>query len=132
MKEKKLSGPINQSVNQTNNLVFLLHGWGSNGNDLIQLSYHWKSNLDSITFIAPNGPEICEGNPSGRQWFNILTQNSAEIDTGLDSSFILLNKYIDFNLNNFNLGKEDFFLGGGGGKVVRKRGAEVTRPQSFT
>ena len=55
MKEKKLSGPINQSVNQTNNLVFLLHGWGSNGNDLIQLSYHWKSNLDSITFIAPNG-----------------------------------------------------------------------------
>ena len=112
MKEKKLSGPINQSVNQTNNLVFLLHGWGSNGNDLIQLSYHWKSNLDSITFIAPNGPEICEGNPSGRQWFNILTQNSAEIDTGLDNSFILLNKYIDFNLNNFNLGKEDFFLVG--------------------
>ena len=112
MKEEKLSGPINQSVNQTNNLVFLLHGWGSNGNDLIQLSYHWKSNLDSITFIAPNGPEICEGNPSGRQWFNILTQNSAEIDTGLDSSFILLNKYIDFNLNNFNLGKEDFFLVG--------------------
>ena len=112
MKEKKLSGPINQSVNQTKNLVFLLHGWGSNGNDLIQLSYHWKSNLDSITFIAPNGPEICEGNPSGRQWFNILTQNSAEIDTGLDSSFILLNKYIDFNLNNFNLGKEDFFLVG--------------------
>jgi len=113
MNEKiNLSGPINQSISKTNKLIFLLHGWGSDGNDLIQLSYHWKNKLESITFIAPNGPNICEGNPNGRQWFNILTQNSAEIDQGLEKSFILLNEYIDINLNNFNLGKEDFFLVG--------------------
>ncbi len=113
MNEKiNLSGPINQSISKTNKLIFLLHGWGSDGNDLIQLSYHWKNKLENITFIAPNGPNICEGNPNGRQWFNILTQNSAEIDQGLEKSFILLNEYIDINLNNFNLGKEDFFLVG--------------------
>lgn len=113
MNEKiNLSGPINQSITKTNKLIFLLHGWGSDGNDLIQLSYHWKNKLENITFIAPNGPDICEGNPNGRQWFNILTQNSAEIDQGLEKSFILLNEYIDINLNNFNLGKEDFFLVG--------------------
>ena len=113
MNEKiNLSGPLNQSISKTNKLIFLLHGWGSDGNDLIQLSYHWKNKLENITFIAPNGPNICEGNPNGRQWFNILTQNSAEIDQGLEKSFILLNEYIDINLNNFNLGKEDFFLVG--------------------
>ena len=110
--EVKLSGPVTKSIEKTKKLVFFLHGWGSDGNDLIQISYHWKNELQKISFIAPNGPEICHGNPNGKQWFNILTDDNKEINKGLQKSFELLDEYIDLNLNNFNLGKEDFFLVG--------------------
>ena len=37
--QKVLEGPINPSINLTKKLVFFLHGWGSDGNDLMQISY---------------------------------------------------------------------------------------------
>lgn len=108
----KLTGPVNQSNTKTKKLVIFLHGWGSDGNDLIQISHHWANTLHDITFLAPHGPEVCSGNPTGRQWFNILTENTKEIEQGLKFSFKLLNQYIDFHLNSYNLGEEDFFLVG--------------------
>lgn len=108
----ELAGPINQSSNSTKRLVFFLHGWGSDGNDLIQISHHWKKELENTTFLAPNGPELCAGNPDGKQWFNILTEDSEKLYQGLKNSFFLLDKYIDFQLNHYNLGKDDFFLVG--------------------
>ena len=107
-----LKGPINQSTDRTNQLVFFLHGWGSDGNDLIQISQYWKQNLNNTTFLAPNGPEECTGNPSGKQWFNILTENTDELYKGLENSFLLLEKYINHQLQVYKLGKKDFFLVG--------------------
>ena len=63
-------------------------------------------------FFAPDGPEICAGNPNGKQWFNIMTEDKLEIAHGLENSFYLLNNYIDENLEKYNLEKEDFFLVG--------------------
>ena len=40
--QTELSGPINHSDNKVENLIFFLHGWGSDGNDLIQISPLWK------------------------------------------------------------------------------------------
>ena len=58
---------------KTKYLVFFLHGWGSDGNDLIQLAQYWKKDLKEMTFLAPNAPSECSANPSGRQWFDIIT-----------------------------------------------------------
>ena len=110
--QKVLEGPINPSINLTKKLVFFLHGWGSDGNDLMQISYHWKNKLNNISFFAPNGPELCSENPNGKQWFNILTEDTKELNQGLKNSFILLDKYIDFQLKNYELSKDDFFLVG--------------------
>jgi len=111
-KQKILSGPLNEAENVTKKLVFFLHGWGSDGKDLIQISHHWKLELQNTTFFAPDGPEICAGNPNGKQWFNIMTEDKLEIARGLENSFYLLNNYIDENLEKYNLEKEDFFLVG--------------------
>ena len=108
----ELQGPVNESNNETEQLIFFLHGWGSDGNDLIQISHHWKKEIHKTTFIAPNGPDSCPQNPSGRQWFDILTENNIKMYQELQSSFDLLDKYIDNQLNRYNLGKEDFFLVG--------------------
>ena len=80
----ELKGPVNESDNKTKQLIFFLHGWGSDGNDLIQISKLWKKEIDKTTFIAPHGPEPCAQNPSGRQWFDILSENNSGIDTKIN------------------------------------------------
>ena len=107
--QTELSGPINQSVNKVENLIFFLHGWGSDGNDLIQISHLWKKEIHNVTFLAPNGPETCPQNPNGKQWFDILSENTEEMFQGLCNSFSLLDKYIDNQLSNLNLEKKTSF-----------------------
>ena len=68
--------------------------------------------IHNVTFLAPNGPEACPQNPNGKQWFDILSENTEEMFQGLCNSFSLLDKYIDNQLSNLNLGKKtSFWLG---------------------
>lgn len=50
--------------------VVLLHGYGSDGDDLIGLAPYWQEALPHALFVAPNAPERCPGSP-GFQWFAI-------------------------------------------------------------
>ena len=111
-KQTELSGPINEASNATEQLIFFLHGWGSDGNDLIQISHLWKKEIDKTTFLAPHGPESCPQNPSGRQWFDILLEDEKKMYKDMQNTFSLLNTYIDKQLSKYNLGNEDFFLVG--------------------
>ncbi len=108
----ELKGPIRETNSSSENLIIFLHGWGSDGNDLIQIAHLWEKVMSNTTFLAPDGPEPCPQNPSGRQWFDILTDDNEKMYQGLKSSFELLDKYIDAQLNKYKLGKEDFFLVG--------------------
>jgi phospholipase/carboxylesterase len=51
-------------------LAVLLHGYGSDGADLIGLAPYWQDGLPEARFIAPNAPQPCPGSP-GYQWFPI-------------------------------------------------------------
>jgi len=55
-------------------LVVLLHGYGSNGDDLIALAPHLRQFLPDAAFAAPNAPTLLPGMPvqgGGRQWFSL-------------------------------------------------------------
>ena len=108
----ELKGPVNESDNKTKQLIFFLHGWGSDGNDLIQIGEIWKSKLLDTTFIAPNGPEVCGGNPHGRQWFDILNNNDAVALKGLHQSYLDLKSFIDTYLKKYKLSDDKYFLVG--------------------
>jgi len=109
---RKLMGPIIDKGSSTKFLVFFLHGWGSDGNDLIQIGEIWKSKLPDTTFIAPNGPEVCGGNPHGRQWFDILSNNDAEALKGLHQSYLDLKIFINTYLKKYKLANDKYFLVG--------------------
>ena len=111
-KTRKLIGPIIDRGSSTKFLVFFLHGWGSDGKDLIQIGEIWKSKLPNTTFIAPNGPEVCGGNPHGRQWFDILSNNDTEALKGLNQSYLDLKSFIDTYLKKYNLTQDKYFLVG--------------------
>lgn len=50
-------------------LVVLLHGYGADGTDLIDLGRYWNRALPEALFVSPNAPEPCAENPFGFQWF---------------------------------------------------------------
>ncbi len=69
----KLSGPMlpPASGGAPQQAVVLLHGYGSDGNDLIGLAPHWQGLLPDAVFLSPNGPDQCRQLASGFQWFDV-------------------------------------------------------------
>lgn len=67
----KLSGPMLPPANggAPDSAVVLLHGYGSDGNDLIGLAPHWQGILPGALFVSPNAPTPL--GMGGFQWFAI-------------------------------------------------------------
>ena len=67
----KLSGPMlpPKSGGAPQQAVVLLHGYGSDGSDLIGLAPYFQAVLPDALFVSPNAPDACPGNPFGFQWF---------------------------------------------------------------
>ena len=67
----KLSGPMMPPTNgqAPDSAVVLLHGYGSDGNDLMALAPHWRPLLSGALFVSPNAPIGTD--MGGFQWFPI-------------------------------------------------------------
>ena len=109
---RDLTGPSLLSLEKTESLVILLHGWGSNGNDLIQIAPHWQTYLPNTSFYAPNGPEECDIDPRGRQWFSLNDMSSMAMIKGIEKVTKDLVNYITNLSNNFSLNFEKIILMG--------------------
>lgn len=75
-------------------LVVLLHGYGSNGDDLIGLAPYFSQALPDAAFYSPHAPEPWEGGMfGGRQWFSLAGydpeafRRNPETMAGLERSF---------------------------------------------
>jgi len=53
-------------------VVILLHGVGSNGEDLAALGDFWKPLLPETLFLSPNAPFRFDQAAEGYQWFSLL------------------------------------------------------------
>lgn len=74
---KTLSGPMLQPRSeQLKRLLVLLHGYGSDGADLIALGQYWSGMLPDTLFVAPNAPAPCAINPAGYEWFPLQTDRT--------------------------------------------------------
>lgn len=92
---------------QAKSLVFLLHGYGADGNDLLGLADVLAPHLPHSAFIAPDAPEPCRGSPMGRQWFPIpWLDGSSEVDAGegLAQAADDLNAFLDAQMKVEGLG----------------------------
>ena len=52
-------------------LVIILHGYGADGANLIDLGQAWQNILPNTEFLAPNAPTVCPGSSNGYQWFDL-------------------------------------------------------------
>ena len=84
-------------------LVILLHGYGSNGDDLISLAAYWRGVLPGAAFVAPNAPEPCPGAPDGYQWWPITSLDRAARAAGAARAAPILDAFIDAELARLSL-----------------------------
>jgi phospholipase/carboxylesterase len=91
-----LSGPARQ-------LVVFLHGYGADGNDLIEIGRAWQQLLPGAAFASPHAPEPCGQAPVGRQWFALTFRDDNERWTGVNKAAPLLNRFLDTELARHQL-----------------------------
>ena len=71
-----MDGPrLKAQSGKAKHLVVFLHGYGADGNDLIDLGQQWQSLLPDAAFISPHAPEPCGMSPMGRQWFPLTMRD---------------------------------------------------------
>lgn len=96
-------------------LVALLHGYGSNGHDLIQLAPHLARSLPGAAFVSPHAPFALNmpGAPvEARQWFPINRIDPVEMEAGVRRAAPILDAFLDAELARHGLGAERLALVG--------------------
>jgi len=94
-----LDGPrLEPRAGAARKLVVFLHGYGADGNDLIELGRVWQSLLPDAAFVSPHAPEPCGGAPMGRQWFELTFRNPDERWRGVNKAAPILNRFLDAEL----------------------------------
>ncbi|NIJ22162.1 phospholipase/carboxylesterase [Sphingomonas naasensis] len=93
-------------------LVVLLHGYGSNGADLISLAPAWRQLLPDALFVAPNAPERCYGAPGGYQWWALHDLGRPALAAGARHAAPVLDAYLDALLAEHGLDASKMVLVG--------------------
>jgi phospholipase/carboxylesterase len=79
-------------------LVVLLHGYGADGKDLIEIGRAWQPLLPHCAFVSPHAPEPCGQAPMGRQWFPLTFQDPNERWIGVNKAAPILDRFLDAEL----------------------------------
>jgi phospholipase/carboxylesterase len=109
---RSLSGPnLPPLKGPPSHLVVLVHGYGSDGNDLIGLAPHWQAMMPGAVFVAPNAPDPLPGSP-GYQWFPISRIDPEEMRKGVENAGPLLDRFLDAELARQSLAPDKLILVG--------------------
>jgi phospholipase/carboxylesterase len=84
-------------------LVVFLHGYGADGNDLIEIGRAWQPAMPHAAFVSPHAPYPCAQAPTGREWFPLTDRAQSERWRGVNSVAPVLDRFIDAELQRRNL-----------------------------
>ncbi len=93
-------------------LVVFLHGYGADGNDLIEVGRAWQPLLPQAAFVSPHAPEPCAEAPVGRQWFGFTVRDPQERWRGVNAAAPGLERFLDAELARHRLGDDALALVG--------------------
>ena len=95
---------------QAEQLVILLHGLGSNGQDLISLAPYWSPSVPKAHFISPDAPFACDmvpaGYPNAYQWFSLQSRDPQDMLEGARIAVPILERFIEEQLQAHNIPAE--------------------------
>ncbi|WP_420138323.1 alpha/beta hydrolase [Sphingomonas sp.] len=127
-----IDGPrlVPLSGERANALVVLVHGYGSNGDDLISLAAMIQPALPAAAFVAPNAPSIIPNMANAHQWWPIETFSAAERAAGAAMAAPELDSFLSRELEAHGLPDERLLLVGfsQGTMMALHVGLRRTRP----
>src|SRR6266567_8746989 len=104
MAAAELDGPrLEPRAPPARQLIVFLHGYGADGNDLIEIGRAWQGLLPQAAFVSPHAPEPCSQAPVGRQWFPLTFRDPDERWTGVNKAAPILASFLDAELKRRNL-----------------------------
>jgi len=112
---KMIDGPfIVPKSGPAKNLVIFLHGYGSNGDDLISIGQEWAPYLPDTAFVSPNAPEVCEIWSQGYQWFSIraIDPDAFEREKQAEKAMPALNAFLDAQLAKWGVPESRLLVAG--------------------
>ncbi len=100
----ELDGPrLSPRSGSAHQLVVFLHGYGADGNDIIELGRVWQPLLPQAAFVSPHAPEPCGQAPVGRQWFALTFRDPNERWIGANKAAPVLERFLDAELARHQL-----------------------------
>ncbi len=100
----ELDGPrLAPRSGRARQLVVFLHGYGADGNDLIEIGRAWQPLLPDAAFVSPHAPEPCGQAPVGRQWFALTFRDPNERWIGVRQARPTLERFIAGELRRLEL-----------------------------
>ncbi len=115
----------------TRELVVLLHGYGSDGNDLISLAPLLGQALPNAAFVSPHAPFPCEMAPMGRQWFSLENIDDAARYSGAESVRPMLDSFLDSELKAHGVTESRLSLLGFSQGAMMALHTALRRPQTI-
>lgn len=110
---QQLDGPKRPPASgKPDSVVVLLHGYGSNGADLLSFAPMWQRVLPNTLFVAPNAPERCPGAPGGFQWWGLQDLSRVALAAGAERAAPVLDGYLDALLAEHGLREDRLVLVG--------------------
>lgn len=104
------------SGNPPKSLVVLLHGLGSNGQDLISLAPEWAGALPNTIFVSPDAPFALDmapyPMPGAYQWFSLQDRDPDVMLEGLKMAKPLLDSFLEKLLQRYDIAEENCALAG--------------------
>ena len=90
----ELDGPrLEPRSGKARQLVVFLHGYGADGNDLIEIGRAWQGLLPDAAFVSPHAPRPCGQAPVGREWFPLTFRDPNERWAGVNAAAPVLNAF---------------------------------------
>ncbi len=100
----ELDGPrLSPRSGAARQLVVFLHGYGADGNDLIEIGRAWQKLLPQAAFVSPHAPEPCGQAPVGRQWFALTFRDPNERWVGANKAAPVMERFLDAELARHQL-----------------------------
>jgi phospholipase/carboxylesterase len=100
----ELDGPrIAPRSGQAKQLVIFLHGYGADGNDLIDIGRAWQNLRPDAAFVSPHAPRPCGQAPTGREWFPLTFRDPGERWAGVTMAAPGLESFLDAELARLSL-----------------------------
>ncbi len=107
MIEGQIDNIYEQGPGDPDSLVILLHGLGSNGQDLISLVPFWVNALPNTIFISPDAPFVCDmvppGYPNSYQWFSLQDRDPDKVLAGVKAAAPILEAFIAQQIEKYNV-----------------------------